>query len=239
MTQATTTIDIQLDGNRTTVPVYMAPSYTKAAADEFVIDFFREMNIDTSNMEVISYQNEGVYWIRDGRSHNIWFHFLDGSYRYTDFSSFDEGLEPKDVDKETLIENLIQLGIHIPQDSLFQKVDIGSYEWTLDKKVEENQLIDGVLMVSYYNDDTVKVIDNQLITYDKVRDVQIKSEQEAYKEILEGKFRHYSENKMIETLHIHKVEVSYHLDSKGYYQPVYAFHSTVDEVEMTILIPGI
>ena len=44
-------------------------------------------------------------------------------------------------------------------------------------------------MVSYYNDNTVKRIENQLITYDKVRDVQIKSEQEAYKEILDGKFQ--------------------------------------------------
>ncbi|WP_332695268.1 VanZ family protein [Halalkalibacter lacteus] len=239
MTQATTTIDIQLDDNRTTVPVYMAPSYTKAAADEFVIDFFGKMNLDTSNMEVISYQNEGVYWIRDEISHNIWFRLLDGSYSYKDFSSFDEDRVPKDVDEETIIEELIQFGIHVPQDSLFQKVDTGSYEWAVDKKVIENQLIDGVLGVSYYNDDTVKVIDNHLITYDKVRDVQIKSEQEAYKEISDGKFQHYSENKSIESLHIHKVEVSYLLDSKGYYQPVYAFHSTVDGMKMTIIIAGI
>ena len=54
-----------------------------------------------------------------------------------------------------------------------------------------------------------------------------------------GNFKYYSENKMIETLHIHKVEVSYYLDSKGYYQPVYAFQSTVDGMDMTILIPGI
>ena len=239
MTQATTTTDVQLDDHRKTVPIYRAPSYTKAAADEFVINFFEEMNVDTSNMEVISYQHEGVYWIGNGRSHNIWFDFLDGGYSYTDFSSFDEGMEPKDIDEETLKENLTKFGIDIPQDSHFQKVDTGTYEQTIDKKVIENQLIDGSLKVNYYNDDTVKVIEHQLITYDKVRDVQIKSEQEAYKEILDGKFQHYSENKMIETLHIDNVEVSYHLDSKGYYQPVYAFHCTVDGMEMTFQIPGI
>ena len=167
-------------------------------------------------------QNEGIYWIGDERSYNIWFRFLDGSYSYTDFSSFDEDKEPKDVDEETLKENVTKFGIDIPQDSHFQKVETGTYEWTVDKKVIENQLIDGSLTVNYYNDDTVKGIKNQLITYDKVRDIQIKSEQEAYKEILDGKFQYYSENKMIKTLHIHKVEVSYYLDSKGYYQPVYA-----------------
>ena len=147
---------------------------------------------------------------------------------YTDFSSFDEDKEPKDVDEETLKENVTKFGIDIPQDAHFQKVETGTYKWTVDKKVRENQLIDGSLSVNYYNDNTVKRIENQLITYDKVRDIQIKSEQEAYKEILDGKFKYYSENKMIKTLHIHKIEVSYYLDSKGYYQPVYAFHSTVD-----------
>lgn len=239
MTQATTTIDVQLNDNRITVPVYKAPSYTKDAADEYVIDFFKKMNLDTLNMEVISYQNESIYWIGDERSHNISFRFLDGSYDYTDFSSFDEDKELKDVDEETLKENLTKFGIDILQDSHFQKVDTGIYQWTVDKKAIENQLIDGSLTVNYYSDDTVKRIDNQLITYDKVRDIQIKSEQEAYKEILDGKFQHYSENKMIETLHIYKVEVSYYLDSKGYYQPVYAFYSTVDGMDMTILIPGI
>lgn len=239
MTQATTTIDVQLNDNRITVPVYKAPSYTKDAADEYVIDFFKKMNLDTLNMEVISYQNESIYWIGDERSHNISFRFLDGSYDYTDFSSFDEDKELKDVDEETLKENLTKFGIDILQDSHFQKVDTGIYQWTVDKKAIENQLIDGSLTVNYYSDDTVKRIDNQLITYDKVRDIQIKSEQEAYKEILDGKFQHYSENKMIETLHIYKVEVSYYLDSKGYYQPVYAFYSTVNGMDMTILIPGI
>ncbi|ADU32449.1 VanZ family protein [Evansella cellulosilytica] len=238
MSEAKITVDKDLNDNGTEVSIYKAPSYTKTAADEFVVDFFEKKNVDSSNMDVIYYQHEGVYWIREGSSHNIWFNFLDGSYSYSDFSYFDEDIELKDVDEEILLENLIQLGIHIPQDASFQKNDTGSYEWIVDKKLIENQLIDGNLGVSYYNDDTVKVIDNQLITYEKVRDVQIKSEQEAYKEILEGNFQHYSENKMIESIHIHRVELTYRLDSKGYYQPVYAFYSTVNGIEHIILIPA-
>ncbi|MBO1914302.1 hypothetical protein J4G37_56970, partial [Microvirga sp. 3-52] len=68
---------------------------------------------------------------------------------------------------------------------------------------------------------------------------QIKSEQEAYQEILVGKFQVYAENNKIDSLQIHKVWVSYYLDSKSYYQPVYAFQSTVDEMDMIILVPGI
>jgi glycopeptide antibiotics resistance protein len=239
MTQATTTMDVSLNEDRKTIPIYKAPSYSKAEADEYVINFFERMNVNPANMETIYYQNEGVYWVRDEISYNIWFEFLDGSYRYSDFSSFDESIKPKDGDEETIIESLNLFGINIPQDSVFEKVDIGVYQWTVDKKALETQLIDGFLTVGYYNDNTVKEINNRLITYDKVRDVEIKSEQEAYKDISAGKFNFYSENKRVETLHIHSVEISYQLDSKGFYQPVYAFHCLLDGIETTILIPGI
>ena len=239
MAQATTTTDVQLSDQKQTVPIYKAPSYTKDAANEFVIDFFKRMHLDTSDIEIISYHDDGIYWIRGEESYNIGFRYLDGSYNYTDFSSFGEGgQQPKDIDEEALKENLTKLGIEIPQGLQFQKVDTGTYEWTVDKKVIENQLLDGSLIVNYYNDDTVKRIDNQLVTYDKVRDIQIKSEQEAYQEISDGKFQYYSENKRVTNLHIHNVEISYYLDSKGYYQPIYAFHSTVDGEYQTILIPG-
>ena len=239
MTQSTITTDARLNDQRTNAPVYKALSYTKATANEFVTNFFGKINLDTLDMEIIDYPSEGIYWIRDERSHNIWFHYLDGSYSYMDFSSHDEDKEPTDTDEATLKEQLAKFDIVIPQGSHFQQVDTGIYEWSIDNKVIDNQLINGYIMVNYYNDGTVKRIEHQLITYDKVRDIEIKSEQEAYQELLDGKFKHYAESGKLETLHIEKVEVSYALDSKGYYQPVYAFHGTVDGMEKTILIPGI
>ncbi|MFA9558243.1 VanZ family protein [Evansella sp. AB-rgal1] len=235
MTQAVTTVDIELNESRTSVPVYKAPTFTKATAEEFVVDFFGKLNVDPTNIEVISYQDVGIYSVSP---YNIWFTYLDGSYRFTDFSGHSANMNPKDTDEETLVENLSLFGIKLPQDAMFHHIDTGNYEWTVDKNAIGNQLIDGILKVSYYNDDTVKYIDNELITYDKVRDVQIKSEQEAYEEILDGKFPFYLNNHRVESLHVHQVELSYHLDSKGYYQPVYVFHSTFDEHETTILIPG-
>lgn len=239
MTEAKTTMDVELNDKRMTVPVYKAPSYTKSSADEFAVEFFKRVDLATSNIEDNSYPDTGIYSISGERSYSIWFDFLDGSYSYTDFSSFDEGMEQKNADEKTLKASLKQFDIDIPQDSYFQKINTGTYEWTVDKKTIGNQLIDGSLVVNYYKDDTVKSIENKLITYDKVRDVEIKSEQEAYREVLDGKFQLFSKNKKIKTLHIEQVGVSYHLDSKGYYQPVYAFHGVLDETDMTILIPGI
>ena len=239
MRQVTTTIDVELNDSSMTVPMYKAPSYTKGATDKFVREFFERIHIDTSDTVDISYPDLGMYRINGVDSYNMSFQFRDGSYSLTDFSLLDNNIKPKDVDEETLKENLTKFGIEIPQDNKFQKVNTGVYEWTVDKKVNKNQLIDGAITASYYNDHTVKEIENQLVTYDKVRDVQIKSEQQAYNEILEGKFQIYVENNKLDTLQIHKVEVSYFLDSKGYYQPIYAFQSTVDGMDMIIEVPGI
>ncbi|MFK4997989.1 hypothetical protein ACI2OX_12965 [Bacillus sp. N9] len=49
-----------------------------------------------------------------------------------DFSSFDEEL--KDTDEATLLENLTNFGINIPEDSHFNQIDTGTYEWIIDKK---------------------------------------------------------------------------------------------------------
>ena len=239
MRQATTSIDVELNDSSMTVPIYKAPSYTKDATDEFVQEFFERIHIDTSDMVDISYPDLGMYRINGENFYNMSFQFRDGSYSFNNFSINDDSIKPLDIDEETIKEILTKFGIDIPQDNKFQKVNTGVYEWTVDKKVNKNQLIDGAITASYYNDHTVKEIGNQLVTYDKVRDVQIKSEQEAYKEILDGKFQIFVENNKIDTLQIQNVEISYYLDSKGYYQPVYAFQSTVDGMDMTIVVPGI
>ncbi|RKD25914.1 hypothetical protein BEP19_03010 [Ammoniphilus oxalaticus] len=231
-------LDVQLDPHKNAVPIYRTEGYTKEAALKFVYDFFEKENLDTANMEIIAYQNSGIYWTAD-RSHSISIEYLDASYSYTDYSSFEEDLNSKDIDEATLIEKVRGFGIDVPQDSFFEKRETGQYQWTVDKEVIGNQLVDGYLSVQYYSDDTVKGIDNQLVRYDKVRNVQMKSEQEAYQEILDGKFRFYMDDEKIETIRVHKVGISYQLDSKGFYQPIYLFYGAINGREGTIPIPGI
>lgn len=176
MRQATVTSDVKFDDSSATVPIYQAPSYTKRAADKFAKDLFDNIQADVSDMDDLSYADEGVYRTHGDGSYDLWVRFLDGSYRFTDFSILDEGIELKDTNEDTLKENISIFDINIPQEAKFQRVDTGVYEWKVDKKVRGNQLIDGFLTVNYYNDHTVKEIENRLITYDKIRDVQIKSE---------------------------------------------------------------
>ncbi|MFD1927679.1 VanZ family protein [Sporosarcina siberiensis] len=239
MKEVILTSDVEFNVKKATIPIYKAPSYTKAEADAFAETFYKRMDVDAADIEDISYPDQGIYRSSGEKSYDLWFQFLDGGYSFTDFSSHDEEIVPKDTDEESLKESLLKFGVDIQKDFYFQRVDTGSYEWIIDKKVSGNQLIDGSLTATYYNDHTVKQIENQLITYDKIKDIQIKSEQEAFAEILEGNFQILSENNRIDTLQVHKVRVSYYLDSKGYFQPVYAFQSTLDGSNMTILVPAI
>ncbi|SDD83212.1 Glycopeptide antibiotics resistance protein [Bhargavaea beijingensis] len=239
MKQAEVTTNVTLDGSRKTVPVYRAPSYTKERADEFAGEFFGRMKIDPAEIEDISYPDEGLYRVHGDSAYQLSFRFLDGSHSLTDFSLLDDGREPEDADEGKVKASLKKYGLEIPSEASFQRIDTGKYEWTVDQEASGNRLTDGELSVTYYNDGTVKEFDNRLVTYEKQKDVRIKSEQEAYQELLKGKFQHFSENRKIGSLQIDEVRISYALDSKGFYQPVYAFQSIVDGTEMTILVPGI
>lgn len=232
MTDAKITVDVKLNENKLTVPVYKAPSYTKEEAEKFATDFFHRLNIDTSNLEVVSYPETGIYSVE---GYGIFFEYIDGSYS---FISHNPERKRADTDEESLKEHLVKFGFEIPEDAHFQRVDTGIYTWKADKIMKGNKLIDGTLTVDYNHDDTVGWINNKIVIYEKVRDVEIKSGQEAYQEILDGKFTGYTKNKKLESLHIEKVELSYYLDSKGFYQPVYAFYGAWDGEDTTILIPG-
>lgn len=215
--------------------VYKAPNLTKDEAKQFAYEIFEKLKVDTSAIEIFAYQNEANYRYQGEPSYFIWLHFLDGSYELTDFSSFDVDLA--DTDEQTLILALQEWDIKIPSSSQFERLDVGTYEWKVHQVETGNQLIDGTLNVAYYQDKTIKSVENNIVTYEKVREVKLKSEQQAYNDLLDGKFKTYHTD--IKEMHIQQVKQSYELDSKGFYQPIYVFSGTINGEDAVIYIPGI
>lgn len=129
------------------------------------------------------------------------------------------------------------MGITIPATAQFERMDVGQYEWTVNQFETDGQLIDGTLKVAYYQDKTIKSVVNNIVTYEKVREIKLKSEQQAYNELLDGKFKTYDKN--IKEMQIQQVKQAYVMDSKGFYQPIYVFSGTINGEEATISIPGI
>lgn len=86
--------------------------------------------------------------------------------------------------------------------------------------------------------DSIKRISNNIIKYKKVRDVSIKSNEEAYKELEQGKFNLYK-SEDVKTIQVEDISLSYILDTKGFYQPVYNFKSKIDGKDAIISIPAL
>lgn len=218
--------------------VYKAPTYTKEEALVQVKDLFKHMDIDAPNIEIDAYSNDALYWRRGEASYSIWFYNIGGRYNFTDFSSFDDGVNPADTDEATLLDILRDFGINIPSEADFNREQIGSYQWRIDKYVEGNNLINGAITCTYFSDNTIKELNNYLIIYEKIRDVSVKSEKEAYEELVAGKFHYYYGDNISEII-IEDVSIDYQMDSKGFYQPVYSFKSIIDGNEQSITIPAI
>lgn len=233
------TLNVELDDEKLSQPIYQAPVYTKESAKDFVIEFFQKLDIDTSNLEVDAYSDNAIFWVRGNPSYNLWVNYMDGSYSYADFSGYDEYMEHMDAQEEVLVEILGEYGIQIHEGARFNKRDIGSYDWTVEENIIDNQLIDGYLYAEHFNDGTIKQIRNNLIVYNKIRSVPIKSEIEAYQEILNGKFSVFYSGNNMGAIIINGVKLGYHLDSKGFYQPVYLFRCIIDGLESTIIIPAL
>ena len=218
--------------------VYKAPTYTKDEAKEYVKDIFKRMEIDAPELEIDAYSENALYWRRGEPTYSIWFYNIGGTYNFTDFSSFDDGVEPKEIDEATLLEILNGYGIKVPFEAEFIKEKSGYYSFSVDKYIDGDNLIDGEIDCTYYSDNTIKQIRNNLVTYEKTKDVTIKSEREAYEELQDGKFRYYSGDNIGEII-IDGVTLDYVMDTKGFYQPVYSFSSKIDGNEILITIPAI
>lgn len=220
---------------RTKAIVYKAPNYSKSQADQFVEQF---LDAPASDMEIIRYDRETVYWLHGEPGYNIWFDHLDGSYNYSDFSSFDE-IQPIDGEIEKIEAQLANMNILVPNEATLEKRETGVYVWTVNQERKGHHLLDGTLQITYYEDDTIKDVNNQLVIYEKVKDVDIKSEQEALDELLKGNFAYDSITTSINTIEIQEISLRYYLDTKGFYQPVYEFTSIINGEQRIIMIPAI
>ena len=229
------TSNIAFNDEKPVATVYQAPRLSKDEAEQFAYDFFKNLELDTTNIEIIAYQNEANYRYHGEPSYFIWLHYLDRTFDFTDFSSFD--IELEEADEATLKEKLKQFGITIHEQAQFERLTLGRYKWKVDKVQNGNQLVDGTLTADYYEDGTIKSFNQQIVIYEKVKDVELKSVQQAYDEFLDGKFKIYNRN--IQHIEIEQVEMDYELDSKGFYQPVYVFSSVIDGESAKLLIPAV
>lgn len=237
MTETTVILDVMLEEtNRLPAPVYQVNSYSEAEAKKFAETFFEQMELDTSEMDVNRDAETGFFFVQGDPGYSLWFEFIDGSYSLKNFL-FEENIQPINTDESNLLNELNRFGITLPETAELHHLGLGEYEWKTHLYEEGNSLIDGTLYVEYFSDETIKTMNHSMITYDKVRDKPIKTKQQAFNQLMDGSFKWFEGD--IRKIEVKDVELTYFLDSKGFYQPVYSFKSIINGSDNEILIPAL
>lgn len=241
--------------------------YTKILKEdetkEIAKKLFENLSADIDERRTNIYEDEAIYY--SNAYHSIWVYYKGGTYNYTNFEiysqkSFNEtctdednlynegvaietansDLKIKGASKEEIENALQKLGIEIPENAEFEEVTDGEYVFSINMEIQGNSLVDGKISLSYYKNEIISNLQNNLIKYDIINQKEIISEAQAYQEILEGKFQYNIYNiEKLESIVIENVQLQYAIDSKGYYVPTYVFGVKMNGDEGIIQIKAV
>ena len=224
--------EIEFSNERSVKEIYQTEIATKEEARQIAVEWLKKVGAEvddsqtgegenmvlfrnkTDNLEQSYFVNIDYVGVRDT--------FSDSSYIYVKDGNIVFMPEIKDASKEEVEQALTKLDVKVPEYAEFGQNQGGQYTFTVNMKKEGNKLIDGELKCRYYEDKTIKRVEDEIITYEKVAEKEIMSEQEAYEEILAGEFKAFSVES-VQSITIQNMELEYRLDSKGFYVPVYKF----------------
>ena len=232
------TTELELSSDENTALVYRTSvanvKDTRKMAEEIFGRF--GLGIDESRTDI--YEDTAIYYSEDNNRLNIWINYAGQTYSFTDYDALyhnDERMENKSNASESeLIQALEKMVVTIPKGAIFEEKK-EEYYFTADKIVKDGKMYDGSIQCEYTTDGMISHLTNSIIEYEEYKSFPIISEKEAFDRLKEGYFRWYGSN----DLEVLKVELSYELDTKGFYQPVYTFSVSWDDIEHTINIPAI
>ena len=204
------------------------------------------------------YYDEDIYY-RDYDTNGYMYYLtlsrLDGSFDFwTQENGYFDAHEEEawaDLSRAETEEVLANYGISIPEKAEFQGLielypgftDDRSIVFSADKLEIEGGLLDGMCCVAVTEDGSFLDVNNQLVTYEYHTDEPIRTPGEALKLLQDGCFGNgwrYT-GTLSGQYTIESCALSFSLDTKGFYQPVYYFEVTSPDwySPATIMIPAL
>jgi len=224
----------ELSDQENTEDVYSSKIGNLSEALEFGSEFFAKQNISVDIEQNSVYQSMVIFRSLDDK-------YLLG-VDYAGFTTFFTDFNETSVDGKTgcdiqTVKNaLSKYGISIPETSEFSEQGNGSYTISVKMDSQEEQLTDGKLTCKLDTNGKISTFSNNIISYKKYRKCNVISEQAAYERIKEGKFLYNNSSGPVKKLTVQSVSLSYRMDSKGYFQPVYEFSALINGKHTTIVI---
>ena len=222
------------------VMVYQLMKADVEETEQFAENFFAGLGMGMDESRTDIYENTAIYYSEDNRI-SLWVKYDGLTYSYTDFEEkFGEKTSDTDAggSEEEVAEALAAMNVYLPEGVLFENLGEGNYRFTADKLIVDGVMYDGMVICTYLENGKISDIDYNLIAYEDFKCYEILSEKEAFEKIEEGQFNlgRYSGEYEIVT---EEAVLEYEIDSKGFYQPVYAFKAMVNGTESKIRIPAI
>lgn len=206
--------------------IYQATPFNKEACDAFGYAFME--NIGYADNISVQYYEEETYFMNHVSGHFLEVSIYDGSYRFHEIGT-DSNATPIQADETTIRNALEFYGISIPENAIFAYEKNGWHTFTVER-TDNAQEISGTLRCQYTDENKLCEIQNHLIKQTPYKTERILSLIEAYEKLKNGEFSNngYFEYYSPQEVEIISCELEYQIDTKGFYQPVYAFKVVLD-----------
>lgn len=219
-----------------TAPIYWAEPFTKESGDAFGAEFAHRAGVVFP--DAYYYDNLTMFANHStGDFLNLWYH--DRSYEFTASGSFDRS--GAEGEEGRLRELLAGYGIDLPAEAVFAYEGNGWHTFTADFLPQGETVLQGVLRCKHLEDGSIGEIENTLVALAPYGEEPVISVEKALGELKRGNFQG---GEMFALNQVRRVEIlsctlTYRSDTKGFYQPVYAFLVRLDGMgEGTVLIPA-
>ena len=227
------------------VPVYQVPVLSEKEATKLAKDFFQRLGTELDR-DCIDRYDESIYF-RSIDGDLFWVIYAGGAYGMADsdfapeWDESEEKREQKEESEKTVREALTWYEIAIPDEAKFHYSDEWGYQFAVEGVTDGEFMYDGTLTCKNYQNGRFGDVDYDILQCEKYKEFTIISEQEAYQQICDGKFKAYNGRYSDDELEITlgKVRIGYSVDSKGFYQPVYEFDAVMNGESYMIEIPAL
>lgn len=235
-------LNCELTGESTTVPIYVLDLPTQAESDALRDTFARVLDVE---FERTDYYDESTMYMDQsgtpGEAHFLTVRRLDGSWDYTGIY---DNRTPAETDRETIEALLAAFGVSIPGGAQFSYLNSGTHQFTIDRRIDGNTMTDGTLTCVYNTEGMLSEIDNRLLVYSLSGEETIRSPREAYELLCGGYFASAGdrfEKCDPRPVNVSAWELSYQVDTKGFYLPVYLFTISAGNSEYSeiVMIPAL
>lgn len=229
--------DISLSDTQGRAYVYKAEIGTKEETLGLANSLLKNFSTQVDEKQNDYYNDTAVYKSVSG-NHSVWIDYVGLTVWYTEHRQ-QESETQEGYTLDEVIPILEKYNIVLPKVIDFQDDGNGRYTLTANMSEFDNGYIDGTLTCTITKGAIVSSFRNSLIQYRKFKEYKIISEQQAFENLEEGKVNYRYLHEYPKSINVKKVKLEYHLDSKGYYQPIYVFESLLNGEKKEIPIAAV